>query len=307
MRRPTLREIPPTHPDRSGWPWTNGAQQSPETMPDGGPWPRISIVTPSLNQGAFIEESIRSVLLQAYPNLELIVVDGGSTDSSVETIKRYGEWLAHSICENDAGPAGALNKGFRRASGEILGFLNADDFLLPGCLARVAEEFRLHDSADVVSGHGFMAKASSELGTRIFSDPWDSTRFAYGACVLVQAATFLRRRALQRVNGFNESNRTAWDTQLWADLALTGAAFHSIDEPLAVYRVHAASISGSPALRRQRLHDIGAVLRKMRGRHGFPRDRVYSLAYRLRKFFGHPGRTLRQRWFLYSTLGRWSL
>ncbi len=307
MRCPTLHEIPPTHPAKSGWPWTEGAQPSPEKMLDGRPWPRISIVTPSLNQGAFIEESIRSVLLQAYPHLELIVIDGGSTDGSVETIKGYGEWLAHWICENDAGPAQALNKGFRIASGEILGFLNADDFLLPGCLARVAEEFRLHDSADVVSGHGFMAKASSELGTRIFSDRWDSTRFAYGACVLVQAATFFRRRALQRVDGFNENNRTAWDMQLWGDMALAGASFHSIDEPLAVYRIHQGSISGTTRLRQQRLQDTRAVLRKMLGRHEIPRDRLYSLLYRLRKFSGHPGRTLRQRWFFYSTLGRWSL
>jgi len=247
------------------------------------------------------------VLLQAYPNLELIVIDGGSTDGSVDTIKRYAAWLAHWICEGDAGPANALNKGFRLASGEILGFLNADDFLLPGCLERVANEFRMHEWADVVSGHGFMAKASSELGTRIFSDRWDSTRFAYGACVLVQAATFFRRRALQRVHGFNETNHTAWDAQLWADMALAGASFHSIDEPLAVYRVHPASISGSSRLRKQRLHDIGAVLGKMRGRRETAPDRLYSLWYRFRKFSGHPGRTLQQRWFFYSILGRWSL
>ena len=262
---------------------------------------------PSLNQGAFLEEAIRSVLLQSYPNLELIVVDGGSTDDSAETIARYAPWLAHWICEDDEGPADALNKGFAHATGEILGFLNSDDFLLPGCLARVADEFKARPGSDVVSGHGFMAKASSELATRIFSDRWDVTRFTYGACILVQAATFFRRRVFQRVGGFDATNRTAWDGRLWADMALAGATFHSIDEPLAVHRIHPASISGNARLRKQRFRDMSTVQRMLRGRCEIPRDRLYSLFYRLRKFSGHPGRTLRQRWFFYSTLRRWSL
>ncbi len=262
---------------------------------------------PSLNQGTFLEEAIRSVLLQSYPSLELIVVDGGSTDDSVETIRTYAPWLAHWISEGDEGPADALNKGFMHATGDILGFLNADDFLLPGCLARVAGEFLSRPGADVVSGHGFMAKASSELGTRIFSDRWDFTRFTYGACILVQAATFFRRAAFQRVEGFDAKNRTAWDAQLWADMALAGATFHSIDEPLAVHRIHAASISGNARLRQQRFNDTSTLQRMLRGRCEIQRDRLYSLFYRMRKFSGHPGRTLRQRWFFYSTLRRWSL
>src|ERR1700730_2315977 len=156
MRCPTLTELPPAPPRKAGWPWTDGTQPSSEVLPDGRSWPRISIVTPSLNQGTFVEETIRSVLLQGYPSLELIVVDGGSADRSIETIGRYSAWLARWIYESDAGPADALNKGFRLATGEILGFLNADDFLLPGCLASVAREFRMHSGADVVSGHGFM-------------------------------------------------------------------------------------------------------------------------------------------------------
>lgn len=262
---------------------------------------------PSLNQGAFLEEAIRSVLLQSYPDVELIVIDGGSTDGSVDTIRKYAPWLAHWTCEDDGGPADALNKGFARATGDVLGFLNSDDFLLPGCLARVADEFLNRPGADVVSGHGFMAKASSELGTRIFSDRWDVTRFTYGACILVQPATFFRRGAFQRVGRFDANNRTAWDAQLWADMALAGATFHVIDAPLAVHRIHPASISGDARLRRQRSDDMSTIQRMLRGRCEIPRDRLYSLLYRMRKFSGHPGRTLRQRWFFYSTLRRWSL
>ena len=200
-----------------------------------------------------------------------------------------------------------MNKGFRLATGEILGFLNADDFLLPGCLAGVAREFIENPRADVVSGHGFLAKASSELGTPSFSDRWNLTRFSYGACVLVQPATFFRRRIFQQVEGFNEKNGTCWDMELWADMALAGAAFRSVDEFWAAFRLHADSISQSPLLRRQRLQDARAVRQKIKRRPEGGGDRLYSLLHRIHKFSRHPRRTLRQRLLLHSTLNRWSL
>jgi glycosyltransferase involved in cell wall biosynthesis len=262
---------------------------------------------PSLNQGAFVEEAIRSVVLQGYPDVELIVVDGGSTDGTVETIRKYRASLAHWISERDLGPANALNKGFRRATGEILGFLNADDFLLPGSLAKVVREFREHPHADVVSGHGYLANASGEVGVPFISDRWNLTRFAYDACVLVQAATFFRRSRFEQLDGFNEGNRTAWDMELWADLALAGATFHAFDEFLAVYRLHDGSITCRLELRKQRRQDARAVRQKVKGRLETPRDRVLALLQRLRKFSGHPLRTLNQRRFFYATLHRWSV
>ena len=307
LRSPTVTALPPALPGRAGWPWTEETQSQPEHLSGSLSWPRISIVTPSLNQGSFVEEAIRSVLLQNYPAVELIVVDGGSTDGSIETIGKYRGCLAHWICEGDAGPANALNKGFRLATGEILGFLNADDFLLPGSLAKVVHEFHTHPCADVVSGHGYLANSSGEVGAPFISDQWNLTRFAYDACVLVQAATFFRRSRYQQVEGFNEGNRTAWDMELWADLALAGAAFHSFDEFLAVFRLHTASISGRPQSRKQRRQDARAVRQKVKGRLETPRDRLYSILQRIRKFSGHPLRTLNQRLFFYSTLNRWSV
>ena len=307
VRSPTLAELPSPAPDLAGWPWTEASPMLPDTAPDERRWPRISIVTPSFNQGTFLEASVRSVLLQGYPNLELIVVDGGSTDGSVETIARYAPWLTRWVSEADGGPAHALNKGFRLATGEILGFLNADDFYLPGGLAKVAREFRMYPQADVVSGHGYLATTTGQLGVPIFSDPWNVRRFEYGTCVFVQQSTFFRRRSFEAAGGFNEQMRTSWDMQLWGDLARSGASFHGFDEFVAAFRLHKDSITGSAALRAQRLQDTRAIIRTFRGRQEAPRDQFFEWMHRLRKFCGHPRRTLQQRAFLYSTLKRWSM
>lgn len=100
-------------------------------MPDGKPWPKISIVTPSFNQGQYIEETIRSILLQGYPNLEYIVIDGGSTDGAVDVIRKYEKWLTYWVSEPDKGQADAINKGLERCTGEIFNWINSDDILLP--------------------------------------------------------------------------------------------------------------------------------------------------------------------------------
>ena len=135
---PMLNELPPPPPGRTGWPWTDQSPRLLDTAPDGSPWPRLSIVTPSYNQGEFIEETIRSVLLQCYPNLEYIVVDGGSSDDSTEIIRRYEPWLSHWVSEPDKGQADAINKGFARATGSLLGWINSDDLFVRSSLQELA-------------------------------------------------------------------------------------------------------------------------------------------------------------------------
>src|SRR5258706_6083465 len=115
-------------------------------------FPRISIVTPSFNQAAYVDATIRSVLDQRYPNLEYIVVDGGSTDGSVDIIRRYEDRLTYWVSEPDRGQADAINKGLARATGEIRAYLNSDDLYLPGALLRVAAEYRAHPDADIICG-----------------------------------------------------------------------------------------------------------------------------------------------------------
>ena len=125
MRCPTLYDLPPPPPGKRGWPWIEASVELPDPMPDGQEWPRVSIVTPSYQQGPFIEETIRSVLLQGYPNLEYIVIDGGSTDETVAILRKYEKWIAYWVSEADKGQSEAINKGFAKASGDLFGWPNA--------------------------------------------------------------------------------------------------------------------------------------------------------------------------------------
>ncbi len=133
-----LDELPVPPAGKSGWPWTIQPPAFAARTPSGERWPRISVITPSLNQGQFLEETIRSVLLQGYPNLEYILVDGGSTDTSLEVIRRYSPWLTDWVSEADQGQADAINKGLALASGEIVNWINSDDLLARGALRHVA-------------------------------------------------------------------------------------------------------------------------------------------------------------------------
>ncbi|WP_228061269.1 glycosyltransferase family 2 protein [[Phormidium] sp. LEGE 05292] len=135
-----MKNLPSPPPDKTGWPWTEDNQPLPQRMTDGSEWPKISIVTPSYNYGRFIEETIRSVLLQGYPNLEYIIIDGGSTDETINIIKKYEKYLSNWVSEPDKGQTDAINKGYEHCSGDIFVWLNADDaYAISNCLQRVAE------------------------------------------------------------------------------------------------------------------------------------------------------------------------
>lgn len=271
------------------------------------PLPGITIVIPSLNQGAFVEAAITSVLGQQAPGVELIVMDGGSSDGTAEVLAKYQHALTRSVSQPDRGPASALNAGFHTAGGEILGWLNADDFLLPGSLDTIRSAFASRRDADVISGHGYFALPDGRRGLPLFSDRFDRQRFRYGACVLLQPATFFRRSAFERAGGFPESGRVCWDMELWAAMARSGATFATIDAHLAAFRLHPRSITGRADLRQKRRQDARDVATALDSQTDTAFDRVLHYWHRAGKFARHPLRALRQRWFLYSVLGRWSL
>lgn len=146
-----LDKLPSPPPGKTGWPWTVECDVLPQTMPDGKPWPKISIVTPSFNYAQYVEETIRSVLLQGYPNIEYVIIDGGSRDGSANIIQEYSRFLSFWISEPDRGQADAINKGFERCTGDLFSWLNADDaFLRPGCLQEIAT--RYGEGYDVIMG-----------------------------------------------------------------------------------------------------------------------------------------------------------
>lgn len=204
---------------------------------------KISIVTISFNQGLYLEDCIKSILDQNYSNLEYIVVDAGSTDQSREIINRYKNSIANVILEPDNGPADGLNKGFALATGEILGFVNADDMLLPGALDRVAAEFKKKPNAEVIYGHGLELDASGKLIQKVWSTPWNIKSHAYGVAVTVQPATFFKNKCFRRSAGFNVHNKTCWDAEFFIDLSNQGASFYSINEFLGAYRMYPGTIS----------------------------------------------------------------
>ena len=212
--------------------------------------PLVTLVTPSFNQAAFLEEAIESVLAQDYVALEYAVVDGGSTDGSVDVIRRYEDRLAWWTSGPDGGQAAALNTAFARARGEILGWLGSDDALLPGAVTRVVSELaRKHDALLVYGGALFV----DEQGREIF--PLDPRPFDVETMVrtcanhVVQPGSLFRRRAYELAGPFDERGYYFFDFEFVLRLAQAApGSVRAIDERLATYRVHPDSKSaGAPA------------------------------------------------------------
>jgi glycosyltransferase involved in cell wall biosynthesis len=152
-RCPALKDLPSPPEGKTGWPWTEQCKPLPDTTPDGQPWPKVSIVTPSYNQGRFIEECIRSVLLQGYPDLEYIIVDGGSTDETVDVIKKYEPWLTYWESKPDRGQSHAINKGLEKSTGKLFNWYNSDDVLAPNSLATMVRVMVKYPQAGYIHGH----------------------------------------------------------------------------------------------------------------------------------------------------------
>jgi glycosyltransferase involved in cell wall biosynthesis len=198
-------------------------------------YPRISVVTPSFNQGPFLERTIRSVLDEHYPDLEYIVIDGGSTDGSVEIIKRYERHLAHWVSEPDAGQSNAINKGLNRATGTILTWLNSDDYYVPGALEVVARAAAAHPEAGAYVGAGDIVDASGRVIDH--HDPpsvislENMYRWIRGE-FFMQPSCFFRDTAWRAVAPIDESIHIAFDLDLWMRMAKAGQTFVTIDRLL---------------------------------------------------------------------------
>jgi glycosyltransferase involved in cell wall biosynthesis len=200
----------------------------------------FSIVTPSFNQGRFLERTIQSVLSQDYPKLQYIVQDGGSSDGTSQILARYGDRLAHCESRHDAGQAHAINLGFQHAHGDVLSYLNSDDLLLPGTLSYVAEYLAGHPEADVVYGHRILIDESDQEINRWVLPPHDDKVLSWVDYV-PQETLFWRRRLWDKVGGkMDESFHFALDWDLLLRFRDAGARFVRLPRFLGAFRVHSA-------------------------------------------------------------------
>lgn len=231
----------------------------------GAPWPRITLVTPVRNSAAYIEQTIRSVLSQGYPNLEYFIVDGGSTDGTIEIIQKYEKELAGWISEPDRGMYDALNKGFARSTGEVMGWISATDMLHVGGLKVAAGVFRDLASVEWITGY---STVFTEEGMTVYVGAchdlrfakglprWSRHRFLAGANHSIQQeSTFWRRSLWEKAGGrVDDSRRIASDFELWVRF-FRHAQLYTVDALIGGFRVHGDSIGLADLEACFRVHD----------------------------------------------------
>lgn len=213
MKQSLLSVLPEIDEKLSGWPWT--AETNIEQYHSNIKYPKISIITPSFNQGEFLEQTIRSVLLQNYPNLEYIIIDGGSTDQSVEIIKKYKPWLTYWISEADEGQAQAINKGLTHCTGLIFNWLNSDDWYLPNVLEVIGRTFAQRPALQVFCGQQFIQHADGNI---ILSRPSPVTKHVERTLSLThinQPATFFHLPSLRTLLPLREDFHYVFDAEIW--------------------------------------------------------------------------------------------
>lgn len=183
------------------------------------PNPLVTIVTPSLNQGPFIKPTIESVLAQDYPHIEYLVMDGGSTDETIDILKSYGDRVTW-VSERDRGQSHALNKGFQRAKGELLGWMNSDDVMLPGSVTAAVEAFRKDPGLGMVCGEGFILEQDGSVRCRFpYSEPFDLWRLIFYWDSILQQSVFMRKTALESIGWVDESIHWGMDWDVFIRMA----------------------------------------------------------------------------------------
>ncbi|MCB0764791.1 MAG: glycosyltransferase [Flavobacteriales bacterium] len=208
--------------------------------------PRITIITPSFQQAPFLEACLASIHSQGYPDLEHIVVDGGSTDGSRAIIERFGDRLSWWCSEPDRGQSHAINKGLERATGGVFGWINSDDTLLPGALDVVGKAFRDDPELMVLQGVRIAIHENGAHEPLQGNDPGDPDAL-FIAPRIAQQSTFFRSEAVRKAGGVDERLHHVMDLELWLRLLFTNGTAHLrfIDTPLATFRMHPESKSST--------------------------------------------------------------
>jgi glycosyltransferase involved in cell wall biosynthesis len=201
--------------------------------------PRFSVITPSYNQGLFLEQTILSVLGQNYSNLEYIIIDGGSSDNSIEIIKKYQERLFYWVSESDRGQADAINKGFRKATGDILCWLNSDDMFLPGVLSYIASNLDV-DQPMILTGSSIRYSEThngiSTSGHNIIKD--FNELMLTDVDYIMQPSTFWTRKTWEQVGNLNNEYHFIFDWEWFLNAQIKGVVIKPTIKTLSIYRIH---------------------------------------------------------------------
>jgi glycosyltransferase involved in cell wall biosynthesis len=235
-----LLEALPATPHKTGWPWTE--QTSPSVYQNKKSWPKLSIVVPSFNQGSYLEETLRSILLQNYPNLELIVMDGGSTDDTLTVLEQYAKWISYYQSKKDKGQAQAINMGFSLASGDYYAWINSDDYYLKDTFHLVATKFAA-TKTDFVYGYAQDYNQATHQYTTIAIPP--ILDYFIKIPTLMQPSCFWRAGIHKPLW---EELHCAIDYELWLRL-LKGSSRSRIRKPLSVARTHSDAKSHDPKIK----------------------------------------------------------
>ena len=238
-----LKQLPPPPEGKIGFPWTE--ETPPQYIKEN--LPKISIITPSFNQGKFIEETIRSVLLQGYPNLEYIIIDGGSTDETLEIIKKYSDFITYWISEPDEGQSHAINKGLAKATGDVFNWINSDDYYLPNALLSVGQYFATHKDTNIFCGQlwgEFINGKRIPMNGAIIRNTVEEMISSRHFC---QPPTFFLLSIVKELGGISNQLFFCMDLELWVNY-ITHFGHKEIRESaefLAVLRIHSDAKSSN--------------------------------------------------------------
>lgn len=235
------QELPPPPPNKTGWPWS---VESGQTHKQGNTYPKITIVTPSYNQGKFLEETIRSVLLQNYPNLEYIIIDGGSSDNSIEIIKKYDQHITYWVSEKDHGQSHAINKGFEKATGEIGMWLCSDDLLCEGALLDFVDNH--YTGPDMIYiCKGYQIDSESGIQKELPVSNIDSiTKLldlptywrAKNRDSILQQSVLYPVEVFKSIGGLSEENYYTMDYEFWGKLFIHGLEVQRCNVDIGMFR-----------------------------------------------------------------------
>jgi len=201
-------------------------------------YPRITIVTPSYNQAEFFEKTILSILNQNYPNLEYIVIDGGSVDETVELIKKYEKYITYWSVEPESGQAEAVNIGFEKATGDIVGCQNSDDIYLPGAFEMLAKEYKKNSDNDVYFGHTMLIDDSDNIMSIYKSPSFNFFAHLYEGSQVLSQSVFFNKEVFFKVGLLRTDYVFSFDYEYLCRLAHNNAKFKKIDNILGCLRIH---------------------------------------------------------------------